>query len=382
VRQLDDHFPLRIDGGNLVQVRVVVPPDRAFQRERWIEGVRWAIFHHARMIGRPPATALTVVADTGGANAAARDEPGTIRVPAPFLASARGMAIEAAIARAVGRAFWQSAVRCDDEDGAIVEGLVRYTATMATIAQYGPLRAPAVTGFYEQRWLGGLMPWVIRFEVPAWRSLSADSPDAAARTAIAMESLARWIGPPTLEAAFRALTAARRDGCISWRDLQQAADDVSGLDLGWFFDPVFGVPRLFDYGVEAITSEHASSDARAFHTRVVIRRYGDGIFTGSADRPGGAFEAGRGVELRVRFADGSERTDYWDGRAERRTFEYDEPAAAESAVVDPRSVILLDANRTNNSVTLKPRTREASAAWSIRWLVWLQDLLLAYSALV
>src|SRR5207247_1310604 len=138
----------------------------------------------------------------------------------------------------------------------------------------------------------------IRFEVPAWRSLPADSPDEAARTAIAMESLARWIGPPTLEAALRGLASARRDGCISWPDLQQAVSEASGLDLGWFFEPAFHVPRLFDYGVETLTSDTEPS-ARAFHTRVVVRRYGDGIFTGSAERPTGPFDAGRGVELRV-----------------------------------------------------------------------------------
>ena len=86
--------------------------------------------------------------------------------------------------------------------------------------------------------------------------------------------------------------------------------------------------------------------------------------------------------MAVRFADGSERTDSWDGRAERRVFEYDGPIAAESAVVDPRSAILLDVNRTNNSRTLAPHARTMSAVWSAAWMVWLQDLLLSYSSLV
>ena len=46
--------------------------------------------------------------------------------------------------------------------------------------------------------------------------------------------------------------------------------------------------------------------------------------------------------------------------------------------VDPRRVLLLDLNRTNNSRSLEPRTRQASLKWALTWMVWLQDLMLTY----
>jgi hypothetical protein len=46
--------------------------------------------------------------------------------------------------------------------------------------------------------------------------------------------------------------------------------------------------------------------------------------------------------------------------------------------VDPERVLLLDVNYTNNSRTLEPRAREASLKWSLRWMVWLQELMLTY----
>ena len=39
-------------------------------------------------------------------------------------------------------------------------------------------------------------------------------------------------------------------------------------------------------------------------------------------------------------------------------------------------------NHTNNSRTLEPRADEASLKWSLKWMVWLQDLMLTYGFFV
>jgi hypothetical protein len=202
------------------------------------------------------------------------------------------------------------------------------------------------------------------------------------RTALAMQTLANWLGTPTFEAALRAFAAGPRGGCVSWRDLQAAADAVSGLDLSWFFEPAFGARRTFDYGIESIDTVPRSPAGRGYTTRVVARRYGDAMFTGTSAPPVAPFEAGRGVEMRVRFADGREVVDYWDGRAERRTFDYDSPSAAMSATIDPRGVIQLDVDRTNNGRTLASNARTAALKWSTMWMAWLENALLTYSSLV
>ena len=50
--------------------------------------------------------------------------------------------------------------------------------------------------------------------------------------------------------------------------------------------------------------------------------------------------------------------------------------------VDPRRVLLLDVNRTNNSAALDPEGPRAARKWSLTWLVWLQDQLLTYGFFV
>ena len=114
---------------------------------------------------------------------------------------------------------------------------------------------------------------------------------------------------------------------------------------------------------------------------MVVRRLGEAEFTGTSAPPIAPFESGRGVELLVRFDDGSERVDRWDGRNRWKTFVYESAVRARSAEVDPRRVLLLDVNRTNDSVTLAPSASRAATRWAARWSLWLQDLLLTSASL-
>ena len=43
---------------------------------------------------------------------------------------------------------------------------------------------------------------------------------------------------------------------------------------------------------------------------------------------------------------------------------------------------MLDVNYTNNSRTLQPRAATAATKWSLKWMAWLQDVLLTYVSLV
>ena len=63
-------------------------------------------------------------------------------------------------------------------------------------------------------------------------------------------------------------------------------------------------------------------------------------------------------------------------------FTFDRPVKAVSAQVDPERRLLLDTNYTNNSKTLEPATDRAATKWSLRWMVWLQDLFMTYAFLV
>jgi len=103
-----------------------------------------------------------------------------------------------------------------------------------------------------------------------------------------------------------------------------------------------------------------------YHTTVVVRRYGEAIFP---------------VDVRVSFKGGEPAVEHWDGKDRWKMFTYDRPAAALSAEVDPNRVLLLDVNVTNNSRTLEPKSDAAAAKWSLKWMVWLQDLMMTWAFL-
>src|SRR5262249_33803584 len=100
---------------------------------------------------------------------------------------------------------------------------------------------------------------------------------------------------------------------------------------------------------------------------VVVRRLGEAVFP---------------VDVATTFADGERVGEHWDGADRWKAFVYERPSPAGAAEVDAARVLLLDVNWTNNSRTTKPQGPRAATKWSLKWMVWLQDCLLSWAALV
>jgi hypothetical protein len=88
------------------------------------------------------------------------------------------------------------------------------------------------------------------------------------------------------------------------------------------------------------------------------------------------------VDVLVTFSNGEQAREKWDGRGRWGVFTFDRPVKAVSAQIDPERVLLLDTNFTNNSRTLTPAADAAATKWSLRWMVWLQDLLMTWSFVI
>src|SRR5262249_44241704 len=132
------------------------------------------------------------------------------------------------------------------------------------------------------------------------------------------------------------------------------ANEVSGQDLTWFFDQVHRSSAVFDYAVGQVTSTPViprglvgdratafspGSTASGFDHVVVITRLGDGTFP---------------VEVKVTFDDGRSAMDSWDGRDRWHAFKFRRMARVQSVEVDPRHILLLDVNATNNTWSATP----------------------------
>jgi hypothetical protein len=184
-----------------------------------------------------------------------------------------------------------------------------------------------------------------------------------AKTALWLNTLERHIGWPMLQRVMSTYFERWRFRHPKPGDFFDVLNEISGRDFTWFIDEVYRSSNAFDYGIASLES---ASEGGQYRTTVVARRFGGAVFP---------------VTVRVTFANGERLDESWAGRDRWQEFTYVRPVRAVSAEVDPNHVLLLDLNKTNNSKSLMPQASGAAAKWSLKWMVWLQDLLLTWAAL-
>jgi hypothetical protein len=298
-----------------------------------------------------------------------------------------------------GHQFWYGIVATNEFEHAwLDEGFNTYSTARVLDEAYPD-------GFVAtERYFGGLVGWayddvrwsrtvdgnrlnayrpVARHEVqatPTWQywpgSASAITYN---KTSLWLATLERHLGWPTVQ---RILSTWFDRGAFRHPapdEFFAIANEVSGEDLTWFFDAVHRSEAVFDYGVAQVTTVPAAGPGWVGEGRdktywpgggaeqdslIVVRRFGDGVFP---------------IDVRTTFEDGSTDTIRWSGRELWRSFAYRREVRAVRVDVDPDRVLLLDVAYANNSWTAAPDAPRAARRWSLRWLTWLQEVLLTYA---
>lgn len=164
------------------------------------------------------------------------------------------------------------------------------------------------------------------------------------------------------------------------KDFYATVAEFAGQDMSWFLDQfIYGSGKL-DYALGNITnrkerrqrgwlngefreSEKKNSPTNLYQSEVLVRRLG---------------EIQIPVDVLIRFEDGSEIKEKWDGRYRWKKYTYETSSKVKSAVVDPDFKLVADLNRTNNSYLVKPN-KLASIKWTTKWLSWLQHAMEFFS---
>ena len=381
-----------------VDVRLLIQPGHRDQVSRYTAAVQMSLSVCTDWLGPFPRRSLTI-ADSRTGGAPLSERPDVTLDPAPWRDLPPAMLLELDVARGVARLYWHDAAEVSGLPAWFIDGLAEFTARRIAKPLFETRALPGGYAVYEQRSFGGLIPRLINIRLfpesdgeplPAYRHRPRVDPAASAlteddvrsltgKTVLTLNMLERWMGRPTFDSAVAQFVRQYSGKPASIADFTRTVSAVSGQDLSWLLGQAFGSQTILDYGVERFQSEQEAGGF--FQTQVVVRRFGDFVFTGTSAPPAGAFENGRGVILRVVFDDGMTRLDSWDGRDPSRTFVYRSSARAASAEVDPDHIVVLDVNQTNNSRAIASLTTVAATRWSARWLVWLQDFLLTYASL-
>jgi hypothetical protein len=356
-------------GGTTVPLRLLVQADHVDQADRYFSAAKAALAGYGQLLGPFPSTTLTIVDPVTSPDLKVRRSEMTFGADATpvIVAGAHWFSPwttaepEMAVVQEIGRVYWLAGPPVDDEEHRFREALATFTAARV-FADAFPGRF-----VHTRRYFQGLVTWPYS-DAPRTNEVDGDLVDVAldpaaaqadtgrAHEVLALATLERVVGVETMDRILRA-SAARQTRMSSARtDFETIARDVSGRDLTWFFEATRRYDVAFDYAVDMPPAGAGTS--------AVVRRFAAGTFP---------------VDVRVTFDDGSSRVEHWDGRDERRAFEY-APAPAIAAVeIDPDHVLRLDVHRTNNSWSAHPRGAHAARAWSLRWLVWFQHALMDYA---
>jgi hypothetical protein len=366
-----------------VEMRLLLQPEHASQAERHFNATRTTLKHYGEWFGPYPYGHITIIDPAYQSGAGGMEYPTLFTAGTRWLAPAGVTTPEGVTVHEAGHQFWYGMVANNEfEDAWMDEGFNTYSTARALAEDYTP-------NFLALRYFGGFVPHVVReialsretegnrlagyrhdaeSDVPSTPSFryfpSTGGSITYNKTALWLNTLERWLGWPTMQRIMSEHFARSRFKHPAPDDFFKVANELAGRDLNGFFQQVYRSSDVFDYGVQQLQSEREGDH---FRTIVVVRRYGEAIFP---------------VNVDVAFKSGERITEQWDGQDRWKAYAYERPTEALSAQVDPNRVLLLDVNYTNNSATLEPRGGAAATKWSLAWMVWLQECLLAWAALV
>jgi hypothetical protein len=371
-----------------VNMRLLLQPEHRNQADRHFAATRATLEAFGTWFGPYPYDHLTIVdpvtivnVEAQGGGAGGMEYPTLFTAGTRLYAPSRYSQPEEVTIHEAGHQFWYGIVATNEVDHAWMdEGLTTYGTARVMDEMF---RDRFVR---QSRYFGGFLPWPHddipwsrehygdRFPIylvapdwdaparPTWQYWPGTAVSTTyAKSALWLHTLERLLGWETMQRIMATHFARGAFRHPTPDEFFRTASDVSGRDLAWFFDAVYRQSATFDYAVEHVTRVAALD---ASDSIVVVRRLGTGAFP---------------IDVRVAFEDGRSVTEHWDGRAEWHAFKYAGAAPVSAVEIDPARILLLDLNVTNNTWTARPRAAEAADHWSLRWLLWLQQVLLTYA---
>jgi hypothetical protein len=387
-----------------VDMRLLLQPEHAGLAARYFEATKAALRYYGEWFGAYPYGHITVIDPAWQSGAGGMEYPTLFTGGARWLAPSGVASPEGVTVHECGHQFWYAMVGNNEFEHAwLDEGLNTFSTGRTVDQVFKP-------NYRSLRFFGDFIPYVLRdivisretgenrldsyrqaakSDVPATPSYrywpATGSVISYDKTALWLHTLERYLGWPTLQKILSTFFEQWKFRHPKPDDFFAVVNEISGRDMKWFFDQVFYSSNVFDYGVAELASAPVAvrgyvdsggqrtfdkgntPDPKTFRTTVVVRRYGEAIFP---------------VDIVVTFKSGETVRERWDGLDRWKMYTYDRPSQADSAVVDPERVLLLDVNYTNNSRTLAPRGHEAATKWMYKWMMWLEDLLVTYAFFV
>lgn len=385
-----------------VQMRLLIQPEHEHLADRHFAAAAAALQHFGEWYGPYPYPGLTIVDPVFQSESEGMEYPTLFTAGTRWLSPRGSNDPEYVVLHEAGHQFWYGVVANNEVQFAwLDEGLTEYSDSRLQSIAFQP-------NYLVQRFFGDFIPWQFRDIAlqratdTNWMNTYRRNPD---RDSISVPTARLW--PAThqnMSYHKAALMLHTLERMHTWEVMQRVLslyfarfkfkhptpddffavlNEVTGTDHTAFIDQVYRSSNTFDYAVDRLVSEpiaarglmespngltfQETKTEGQFRTTVTVRRLAAGQLP---------------VDVLVTFSNGEQARETWDGRGRWAVFTFDRPVEAVSAQIDPERHLLLDTNFTNNSKTVTPAADAAATKWSLRWMVWLQDLLMTCAFVV
>jgi hypothetical protein len=355
-----------------VDLRVLMQPENVSSIPRYLEAARRSLEFLSRTLGPYPYAVLTVVDPPAGGEGAGGMEYPTLITGAASPLFPRGFHLpEAAVAHEIAHQYWYGMSANDESEEAwLDEGLATYCETRVLDGWFGA----------DRSLLDGLLGWSVG-EVPVQRAGYLACADAAPilkksweypsfeiygamsydKPSLVLKTLEGLHGTRATDRLLRTFFERARFRHPRTEDFLRATGDVLGGRTADLVRTLLAGTDTVDYQVLSVTNREKEP----------FRGYD---LSKSPPAPGGAevwvVRAGGialPVDVRVTFADGSVRSEAWDGERSPKVYRY--PGRKVAAVeVDPERRIALERYRLNNGWRVDEDTSPADGLVArLRW---------------
>jgi hypothetical protein len=231
-------------------------------------------------------------------------------------------------------------------------------------------------------------PGIAPITTPAWKFPAGSySPLSYCKTAMVLSTLEGLIGRAAMDSVMKTYFRRWKFRHPCGKDFVAVVNAVVpavcgsrfGPDMNWFFDQVLYGTGVCDYELTSIVVRRVTPEGGRTDTDTALAHGVEGKAGGSPEMFESVVTVGRRGDVRlpvvvdVKFDDGREVREDWDGRGKTVQFRY--AGRVVLAGVDPGRKITLDVNLINN-VRSAPAPIGPVWKYAVKVLFWVQNIFL------
>jgi hypothetical protein len=378
-------FTVVEDRWNNVKIRLLTQPYKVGNiSDRHIQSAKVALRYFHDLIGEYPYPNLTIVDPPLKAiNASGMEYPTLITTMSIWGVPDNIKLDELVTIHEFGHQYWYGMVGNNEfEEAWLDEGITQYYETRIMDAEYGQKTSFAdcfgiqVGDFQMARsdYISG-NPKLAPILQPAWKyNAGGYAKFTYAKSTTMLTTFERMVGRNIMDTIMQTFFERWKFKHPTTKDFMNIVNDIVpaklglkyGKNLDWYFDQILSGTDICDYELTRISifdvdtsKEKREEVKRKFNSRVLVSRLG---------------EMKVPVEILMKFDDGKEIREKWDGQARFKLFEYSDSSKVISAIVDPENILAIDINNNNNSKTLEPSSLPFWK-YTIQFMTFVQSIL-------